>query len=316
MLLTEPQVFGMGADLAAFLAVYGAAVSGNLVSWSMGGPDPRVSIPLNLLGQPQGISGSHNKYETDASPTRGDLYVYGQAYDLILSRFQNLYDRGKADDNYDLPLLTELRYDQFQESIDTNPYFFNSAFAGLLVQPAAYSFIYRFMSNKSAEYPEGKLDGETLKSFFAIYGDDGNFEYKRGWERIPDKWYTRNQLDAYTIPYLSLDTTTAILKHPEFASVGGNTGTTNSFTGVNVEDLTGGVYNAATLAEGNNLWCYAMQLTIQAAPDILSGLFTDTNAAQDKLGSQLNAASDSLGCPKLNNIDKNQFGKYPGYTKS
>lgn len=80
----------MGVDLSTFLAVYGSVFDGNLYSWSIGGPDDRVSIPLNLLGQPQGISGSHNKYEGDASPTRGDLYVYGQDYDLILSRFQRL----------------------------------------------------------------------------------------------------------------------------------------------------------------------------------------------------------------------------------
>ena len=44
------------------------------------------------------------------------------------------------------------------------------------VQPAAYTFIYRFMANKSAEYPQGKLDGEVLKQFFSITGSDGNFK--------------------------------------------------------------------------------------------------------------------------------------------
>lgn len=47
------------------------------------------------------------------------------------------------------------------------------------MQPAAYTFIYRFMANKSAEYPQGKLNGEVLKSFFAITGDDGNFKCER-----------------------------------------------------------------------------------------------------------------------------------------
>jgi hypothetical protein len=131
-LLTARPVFGMSRDLGAFLAIYGAAVDGNLATWSIGGPDPRVSIPLNLLGQPQGISGSHNKYEADASPTRGDLYVYGQDYELIVSRFQRLYDLGKAKDDYNLQTLTDLRAIVFQESIDTNPYFFNGPFPGLL----------------------------------------------------------------------------------------------------------------------------------------------------------------------------------------
>jgi hypothetical protein len=70
-------VFGMGVDLAAFLAVYGAVYDGDLTSWSIGGP-PTFSLlnmlGLGLLGAPQGISGSHNKYEADVSPTRPDLY--------------------------------------------------------------------------------------------------------------------------------------------------------------------------------------------------------------------------------------------------
>lgn len=65
----------MGVDLSTVLAVYGAVFDGDLLKWSIGGPDPRVGLlGIDLLGTPQGISGSHNKYEGDASPTRGDLY--------------------------------------------------------------------------------------------------------------------------------------------------------------------------------------------------------------------------------------------------
>ena len=64
----------MGLDLATFLATYGAVMAGGLVSWSIGGPPGSSAIPGGVLGQPQSISGSHNKYETDGSPTRGDLY--------------------------------------------------------------------------------------------------------------------------------------------------------------------------------------------------------------------------------------------------
>ena len=122
----------MGKDLGAFLAVFGGAVDGNVATWSIGGPDPRVSIPLNLLGQPMGISGSHNKYEGDVSPTRGDLYVEGNDYKLVLKRWQRLYDSGKAKDDYNLQTLTDVRAAAFQESIDTNPYFFNGPFTGVL----------------------------------------------------------------------------------------------------------------------------------------------------------------------------------------
>lgn len=74
--LTSWKVFNMGVDLATILAVYGAVMDGDLTKWSIGGPDSRVGGGvLGLLGTPQGISGSHNKYEGDNSPTRGDLYT-------------------------------------------------------------------------------------------------------------------------------------------------------------------------------------------------------------------------------------------------
>lgn len=95
-----------------------------------------------------------------------------------MDQFKGLYELGMADDSYGLDVLTEYRATRFQESIDQNPYFFNSPFAGLLAQPAAWGFIFRFMGNKSAEYPEGQLNGEVLKSFMAVTGDYPDFTYQ------------------------------------------------------------------------------------------------------------------------------------------
>ena len=306
----------MGVDLATLLATYGAVFDGDLVSWSIGGPTPVVSL-AGLLGESQGISGAHNKYEGDGSATRGDLYQYGNDYLLQLSQFQALYDLGKADDNYDVGILSSYRATRFQESIDNNPYFFYAPFAGIVAQPGAWLFISQLMANKSAEYPEGRLTGDVLKTFFSITGDDGNFTYTPGYERIPDNWYTRHPSDPYTLGDTVLDATeNMLLPHPEFGSIGGNTGTTNSFVGLDPENLTGGIYTASNLAQGNNLFCYGLELTIQQTPDILAGLFTDISAAQDEIGSVLNNATESLGCPKLNNIDKDQFQQFPGYTQT
>jgi hypothetical protein len=70
--------FGMGMDLGGFLAVYGAVFDGDLTSWSIGRPPSSslLSSTAGLLGTPQGISGSHNKYEPDVSPTRPELYEW------------------------------------------------------------------------------------------------------------------------------------------------------------------------------------------------------------------------------------------------
>ena len=184
----------MGIDLATFLAVYGAVIDGDLTSWSIGGP-PGGSLLSGILSQPRGISYSHNKYESDVSPTRGDLYQYGNDYLVQLPQFNDMYSRqsGVADDevNYDLSVLTEFRSDRFQESINNNPYFLNGPFSGVIVLPAAYTFIYRFMANKSEEHPEGVLNRDVLKSFFAITGDEGSFKYTPGYERIPENWYSK-----------------------------------------------------------------------------------------------------------------------------
>jgi len=310
------NAFGMGPDIAEFLAVYGGVFDGNLLSYSIGGPTPSLLGLGGLLGQPRGLSGSHNNYEGDNSPVRGDLYQYGNGYLVQLRFFKELYERGMANGNkIDLNLLTEYRHDRFQRSIAENPYFFNAPFSGVIASPAAWSFIYRFMANHTAENPEGVLDLETLKTFYSITGDYPNFTYTPGHEKFPDNWYRRNNIDAYTIPYFSLDNTAMLLKYPIFASVGGNTGKVNTFTGVNPADLTGGVFNGATLLQGNNLWCYALQTSQILAPDALKGLFSNLQPALSKLSGAIGKVTSNFGCPQLTEVDKNQFSKFPGFTE-
>ena len=42
-------------------------------TWSIGGKQPQT-LTSPILGAGDGLSGSHNKYESDASPGRGDYY--------------------------------------------------------------------------------------------------------------------------------------------------------------------------------------------------------------------------------------------------
>jgi hypothetical protein len=87
-----------------------------------------------------------------------------------------------------------------------------------------------------------------------------------------------------------------------------NTGTAGSFTGVDINDLTGGVFNAATLTQGNNFACYVYQLAAQAKPDILLG-------ALDGLTNAISSIIGGLSCPQLKAIDTSQLEALPGYTK-
>lgn len=178
------DVFGMSADLSGFLTVLGATLDGDGFSWSIGGPSPALPGLAPLVGQPQGISGSHNKYECDASPGRGDLYQFGNDFTIQMDQYQQLYDMAIANgDDVSMDLLNEFRSMRFDQSVKENPYFFNGPFTGVLVQPAAYYFIFRFMGNKSAEYPAGKLSTEVMNSFMGIQKNgDGSLTKLPGME--------------------------------------------------------------------------------------------------------------------------------------
>ena len=128
------------------------------------------------------------------------LRFSGNDYKVILSQFEQLYSLPPGPNGYDLTVLTPFRASRFEQSIQNNPYFFNGPFSGVAVQPAAYTFIYRFMSNKSAEYPEGYLDGDVLKSFFGITGEPGSFTWDEGTERIPDNWYKVSHVPRFKYP--------------------------------------------------------------------------------------------------------------------
>lgn len=315
------KVFGMGLDLATFLSNYGAIIDGDLMSFSVGGPPASKGLvsSTGLLSQPQGLSGGHNKHETDGSPTRGDLYQFGNDYLMQMKQFKALYDKqshvSNADANYDLDILNAFRAERLAECRSSNPYFFSAPFPGLGIQPATYTFIYRFMANKSAEHPEGILNKEVLKSFFAVTGSDDDLKYTPGFERIPENWYKRAIGDEYTIPFYFMDAGQAALKYPQFLEVGGNTGTVDSFVGLDPSDLTGGVYNSESLAEGNNAGCFAFQAAAQAKPDVFKGLEDDAVEALEKLISSLDESLAALGCPQLKKIDEEQFKRFPGYSK-
>ena len=265
---------------------------------------------------PEGTSTNSKLPDVTSSVYKTDPKTSGNDYTLQLPQFNALYELGQQNgDSIDLAVLTAYRTTRFQQSISQNPYFFNAPFSGVVAQPAAWSFIYRFMANKSAEHSEGLLTGDVLKSFYSITGDYPNFKYTPGYEKFPDNWYKRNAVDYYTIPYLSVDINVMALEHPEFLSVGGNTGKPNSFAGVDPSQLTNGVFDSQNLLQGNNAICFGLEASLMEAPDILTGLYSDIDPAMDKLGTAVNQATNGLGCPQLNSISKGQFGQYPGYAK-
>lgn len=90
-----------------------------------------------------------------------------------------------------LDSLTSFRSHRFDTQIANNPDFFNGPFSGVLVQPAAYTFIYRFMANHSSEFPVGKLTYDVIQSWFGVQGSNGQYNAVQGSERIPENWVCR-----------------------------------------------------------------------------------------------------------------------------
>lgn len=80
-------------------------------------------------------------------------------------------------------------------------------------------------------------------------------------------------------------------------SIGGNTGKVNSFTGLNLEDITGGVVNSASLLEGNNLLCFSFEVLKTFLPNSLSGLLKTLELPVKLVTDTLAAPVLSLACP-------------------
>ncbi|RDA89433.1 hypothetical protein CP532_6116 [Ophiocordyceps camponoti-leonardi (nom. inval.)] len=305
------EVYGVDMDVARYLATIGSVFSGDSVRWSIGGPpDGEPDPTLGMKKRPLGLAGSHNIYETDASATRCDLYQCGDNIELQIDQFQHLYDMPQGPNGYDITTLTEFRSERWDESVHKNANFFYGPFSGNIAQRAAYIFIYRLMSNKSAEYPEGYLNGDVLKSFFSVEGESGNFTYRPGHERIPDNWYRRAVGDELGFRTLSSDARYMAGKHPKFNYLGGNRGKVDTFTRVNISDFTHGAYDDETLGEGRNAACFAVTFQLLVAPDHFGKFFKDVTEPLDKLrGIQKEAVRE---CPPLDRVVRSMFDSFPG----
>ncbi|KAF6803852.1 oxidase [Colletotrichum musicola] len=319
------QIFGMGIELSTILGVMGTVFVGNPLSLNPGfsigytpsGSQNIIGNVLGLLGTPRGLNGSHNIIEGDSSNTRGDLYVTGDASTMVMEQFQSFYDMSSEEGNYDFDLFVDRMAIRFHETVATNPNFYYGPFTGMIARNAGYLFACRLFANHSAENPTGVLNKATLKSFFAVSGEDGNLTYNKGWERIPENWY-RTPVEYGLVP-LNQDLVALIAKYPELGSIGGNMGKVNSFAGVDLSDLTGGVLNLTKLLEGNNLLCFVFEILETATPNSLSTIFSIVDVPLRLVTDTVGAAILNLACPAFKDMtvggkrfDEGIKAQYPG----
>ncbi|POS71959.1 oxidase [Diaporthe helianthi] len=326
-------VYGMGIDLSTLLAIMGTVGVGNPLSptpgFSIGGAPPDTNLlssnilgnVLGLLGKPRGLQGSHNWIEGDSSNTRDDLYVTGDAWTMNMTLFKMAYD-GAEGDVITMEDLGNRAAARFQESIEINPYFYYGPYTGLFARNAGYAFSGRLLSNHSKEFPGGQLTKDVFKSFFAVTDNqNGEMVYNAGHERIPENWF-RTPVD-YGLASLNLDLVSWAQQHPELASVGGNTGGVNTFAGVDLDDVTGGLLDATSLLEGNNLCCFALEVVKTFAPNALAPLFQALEVPLQMVSDAVVGPLLDLGCPAFQDLtmEGDDFftglsTKYPGAKRS
>ncbi|KAI0389929.1 Chloroperoxidase [Xylariaceae sp. FL0594] len=328
LIVSANTIFGMGIDLITVLAVLATVYVGNPLSlnpgFSIGGATSKSNNILGnvfgLLGKPRGLEGAHNIIESDSSATRDDLYgPSGNAHTMNMTLFKAMLD--STDRDYlTMDDLGQRAADRFHESIATSPTFYYGPYTGLIARNAGFVFLGRFASNHTREHPlGGHLSKDVLCSFFGVTKDPktGSLVYNEGHERIPENWY-RIAADYGLVNY-NLDLVPLLLKHPELLSVGGNQGAVNTFAGVDISDLTGGLLNATTLLEGNNLICFALTVLKTFVPNSLSTVVKLLDAPLRLVNKALLDPILDLGCPAFRDLTKGGddlwnelLGKYPG----
>ena len=173
-------------------------------------------------------------------------------------------------------------------------------------------------ANHSSEFPTGMLSRDVLKSFFSITGNSGNFQYTFGHERIPDNWYRRTLSNPYDIPQADSDVAIQYAAYPESLRLGGNTAGVNTYMGVDLGNLTGGVLTAENLFNPNNPKgaCFYAQLVQSLIPDSGSVLVKSLTGITNLLNDHILSVIGGMDCPTVDKFDQSLFNDFPGYKYS
>ncbi|KAJ6484811.1 hypothetical protein C8R45DRAFT_1147804 [Mycena sanguinolenta] len=196
-------------------------------------------------------------FESDSSPTRRDFYQFnGDNYHLQLPYFQTLYDLPPAGPsaNYDLDILFQFRQTRFQQSVAQNPYFF---YGQVEMANCIRRLSRRFSQRRNLEIPvrhHDWLERDTVVHARA---------------RADPR---RSLLDQYTFAPVFADLAVMWARYPQLLAIGGNVNGVNTHAPIDIENLTGSVYCAEALLQGDNAACFAHQALQLLVPDALNGL--------------------------------------------
>jgi hypothetical protein len=124
-----------------------------------------------------------------------------------------------------------------------------------------------------------------------------------GHERIPNNWYRRADDDAWTFVDIGISTAQQCASYPYNCAVGGNTGTVNSLSSVDLGDITGGFINSVTdLSDPVRTGCFISQALQADVPLFLDNVFNGATLTEALalIPTMLLPALTPLGeCPNL-----------------
>lgn len=108
------------------------------------------------------------------------------------------------------------------------------------------------------------------------------------------------------------------LEFPGILRFGGNTGTVNSFSGVDLGDLTSGVTNEQSLFQGNSFACFLYQASLAGLPDAVAPGLGAIGSILNWATSQIAPLQQAHSCPQLGKFNNDLFNQLPGtkYTGS
>jgi hypothetical protein len=179
---------------------------------------------------------------------------------------------------------------------------------------------------------QGYLNRDILNIFPAVAGEDDDNVWSYGQEQFPQNCHKRLSSNL-TTPFPQQIVFIAWLVSLSSHSANNNTKGRRSgpcheisrhyrirrknrgsqfFYRLSPGDTTGGVYNAQTLFEGNNLGCFFFQPAQQSIPETLSGLLSDLPLVISLLNKWIDPVTTRLDCPALNTFHQSTFDQFPG----